>query len=593
MRLGRYELLLPVAQGGMARVWAARQHGQRGFTKLVAIKTILPQLAADPNFEAMFLDEARLAAGVHHPNVCEIFDLGEEQDCLYIAMEWVNGDSVSRLLKPYARKGEKPVAYRLNARVAARIVADAAKGLHAAHELRDETGQPLNVVHRDVSPQNILVTADGVIKMTDFGVAKALGTQHEVTMAGQVKGKVAYMSPEQARGGRIDRRSDVFALGIVLYEVTTGRRPFAGDNELDVMRALAQGQFDPPSVVVPGFPHELEAIILNAMSMDPEQRFPTAEAMRGALDQWLARSGPLVSEADVAATLRERLGSQNEEKMARIRERLAAPAELTDPGLLVEQPPGEGSRSQLSAASVVSAPSHVSAPSTASHASAPSAVSTVSHATAPSAVSAAWPMVQTTAPASQAGPTRGGATAKTALLGVVIGIGVFAVVAVGGGGYYLLRSRARAAAAQPATSTPEPALSTSAAGPAAVAEIPVTLVEPESGVTLLVDGIVQPVGKLSVPRPQPGATRKLTARALGYRDLELKFDASTKDLELKLKKDEGDEAETDEPEKTAEKPGNAPPPANTGNATSVAPAAKPTSAPKPKPVKPDIPDNPF
>jgi len=522
MRLGRYELLLPVAQGGMARVWAARQHGQRGFTKLVAIKTILPQLAADPNFEAMFLDEARLAAGVHHPNVCEIFDLGEEDNTLYIAMEWVNGDSVSRLLKPYVRKGEKPVAYRLNARVAARIVADAAKGLHAAHELRDESGQPLNVVHRDVSPQNILVGADGVIKMTDFGVAKALGTQHEVTMAGQVKGKVAYMSPEQARGGRIDRRSDVFALGIVLYEITTGRRPFAGENELEVMRALARGRFDPPSVVVPGFPHELEAIILTAMSMNPEQRFPTAESMRGALDQWLALSGPLVSEADVAATLRERLGNQTEEKMARIRERLAAPAELTDPGLLVEQAPGEGSRSQLSAASVVSVASQASAPSTASHASAPSSVSTVSHATAPSAVSAAWPMVQTTAPASQAGPARGGATAKTALLGVMIGIGVFAVLAVGGGGYYVLRSKARAAAAQPATSTPEPAVSASAA-PEKVAEIPVTLVEPTSGVTLLVDGIVQPVGKLSIPTPAPGTKRKLTARALGYQDLELEL----------------------------------------------------------------------
>src|SRR5262245_41393723 len=162
-RLGRYELLLPIAQGGMARVWAARQHGHRGFSKVVAIKTILPELASDPTFEAMFLDEARLASAVHHPNVCEIFDLGEESGTLYIAMAGVNGDSLSRILKPPTGTGEKPVAIRLNPFIAGRIVADAAKGLHAAHELHDENGHPLEVVHRDVSPQNILVSITGAV----------------------------------------------------------------------------------------------------------------------------------------------------------------------------------------------------------------------------------------------------------------------------------------------------------------------------------------------------------------------------------------------------------------------------------------------
>lgn len=203
-RLGRYELLVPIARGGMARVWAARQHGQRGFQKLVAIKTILPHLAEEPEFERMFLDEARIASGVHHPNVCEIYELGEDKRTLYLAMEWVNGDSLSRVL----RASGKTEAF--DARVVARIVADACAGVHAAHELADDDGQPLGVVHRDMSPHNVLLTADGVTKVCDFGVAKALGQLHEQTSAGQLKGKISYMSPEQVTGAPIDRRSDVF-----------------------------------------------------------------------------------------------------------------------------------------------------------------------------------------------------------------------------------------------------------------------------------------------------------------------------------------------------------------------------------------------
>src|SRR5262245_30793848 len=170
----------------MARVWAARQQGQRGFSKVVAIKTILPALASDPEFEAMFLDEARVAAGVHHPNVCEIFDLGEEHGVLYLAMEWVNGESLARIVRSGvpASPGGPPSAQQMNGRIAARIVADACGGLHAAHELCDDAGSRLNVVHRDVSPQNILITLDGTVKVTDFGVAKALGNQ--ATTAGQI-----------------------------------------------------------------------------------------------------------------------------------------------------------------------------------------------------------------------------------------------------------------------------------------------------------------------------------------------------------------------------------------------------------------------
>ncbi len=195
MALGRYELLAPVAVGGMARVWAARLHGHHGFTKLVAIKTILPHLANDPEFERMLIDEARIAAGVRHPNVVEVYELGDERGVLYIAMEWVHGDSLAQVLK--AAKGP------LDPRVAARLVAEVADGLHAAHNLTDDEGRALEVVHRDVSPHNVLVSLDGSVKVTDFGVARAAGASHQATLAGQLKGKIAFMAPEQAlRDGR-------------------------------------------------------------------------------------------------------------------------------------------------------------------------------------------------------------------------------------------------------------------------------------------------------------------------------------------------------------------------------------------------------
>lgn len=312
-RLGRYELLVPIARGGMARVWAARLHGQRGFQKLVAIKTILPHLARETEFERMFLDEARIASGVHHPNVCEIYELGEEQRVLYLAMEWVTGDSFSRVLRSSGRT--EPV----DPRVVARIIADACAGLHSAHELTDDVGRQLGVVHRDLSPHNILLTADGVAKVADFGVAKALGQLHEQTSAGQLKGKVAYMSPEQISGTGIDRRSDVFSLGCVLYESTTGERPFKGDNDAQIMHAVLKGEFKHPSEIIRGYPKELEHIVTRAMSPQAIVRFPTAERMRFALEEYLTR-GPLVTQSNVAQVVRARIGEHLERRRERIRQ---------------------------------------------------------------------------------------------------------------------------------------------------------------------------------------------------------------------------------------------------------------------------------
>ena len=312
-RLGRYELLVPIARGGMARVWAARLHGQRGFQKLVAIKTILPHLAEEAEFERMFLDEARIASGVHHPNVCEIYELGEEKHTLYLVMEWVNGDSLARVLRASGK------TEAVDARVIARVVADACAGLHAAHELTDDDGRALGVVHRDLSPHNILLTADGTAKVADFGVAKALGQLHEATSAGQLKGKIAYMAPEQVTGAAIDRRSDVFSLGCVLYEATTGQRPFRGDGDHQVMHAVLKGEFPAPTTLVRQYPQELERIVMRALSPQPILRYPTAERMRFALEEFLAR-GQLVTQSNVAQVVRARIGEPIDRRKERIRQ---------------------------------------------------------------------------------------------------------------------------------------------------------------------------------------------------------------------------------------------------------------------------------
>ena len=313
-RLGRYELLVPIARGGMARVWAARQHGQRGFTKLVAIKTILPHLAREGEFERMFLDEARIASLVHHPNVCEIYELGDDQGVLYLAMEWVSGDSLMHVLRN--AKGVESI----DLRVAARIVADGASGLHAAHELTDDDNRPMSVVHRDVSPHNILISGDGHIKVADFGVAKALGQMHSATIAGQIKGKIAYMAPEQITSTKVDRRSDIFSLGCILYESTTGLQPFLGDSDPQVMHSIMKGDYVPPSTLMVGFPKELEQIIKTALAPDVKDRYATADQMKLALEQWLAVSGPIVTTAHVAALVKARIGPVLERRREKIRD---------------------------------------------------------------------------------------------------------------------------------------------------------------------------------------------------------------------------------------------------------------------------------
>jgi hypothetical protein len=323
--LGRYELILPVGIGGMACVWAARLPGYRGFSKLVAIKTVLPHLANHPDFENMLLDEARIAAELHHPNVCNLFDVGEDQGVLYLVLEWVNGDSLLHLLR-----GARPPA-ALDCRIAARIVADACAGLHAAHELTDPQGRPLGVVHRDVSPQNVLVSLDGTTKLADFGVAKAQGQLHQTTRAGEIRGKLAYMAPEQLGGPAIDRRADVFSMGCVLYHATTGQAPFRGESDARLVRAILEGNYEPPEQVATNYPPELATVVKSALSTCPEGRFETADRMRLALEAFLherTSATPTVLHAttarDVGEVVRERIGAKLERRQMDVRAALEA-----------------------------------------------------------------------------------------------------------------------------------------------------------------------------------------------------------------------------------------------------------------------------
>ncbi len=315
MTLGRYELLVPVGVGGMACVWAARLSGHRGFSKLVAIKTILAHLTIHRDFENMLLDEARIAAEAHHPNVCNLFDVGEEQGILYLVLEWVNGDSLLQVLRGAQPKAITPLDYR----IAARIVADACAGLHAAHELTDEGGKPLDVVHRDVSPHNILVSLDGTTKVADFGIAKAQGQLHQATRTGELRGKLAYMAPEQMNGAPLDRRADIFAMGSVLYHATTGQAPFRGDTDVCIIRAVLDADYEAPTRIVEDYPPALAAIVGRALSARPEDRFETAERMQNALEVWLASEGRVTTINDVAEVVRQRIGAKLEQRRQQVR----------------------------------------------------------------------------------------------------------------------------------------------------------------------------------------------------------------------------------------------------------------------------------
>lgn len=275
--LGAYTLLTKLATGGMATVYVGSKQGVAGFERLVAIKCCHPHLREDQEFVSMFLDEARLAARIHHPNVVATLDVGCT-DVVYLVMEYVEGDSLVALLRFAAQQG-----IFLPLEIAVRIVTDALTGLHAAHELCGSDGQLLNLVHRDVSPQNILVGVDGVSRISDFGVAFA-AARSTVTQDGRIKGKFSYMAPEQVRSHEATRRIDVFAAGIVLWEALTCRRLFRRKDDVATINAVLKGEIPAPSKLASGVPAALDAILFKALQRDPDQRYQTTAEFADALE---------------------------------------------------------------------------------------------------------------------------------------------------------------------------------------------------------------------------------------------------------------------------------------------------------------------
>jgi eukaryotic-like serine/threonine-protein kinase len=277
--LGRYALYGEIAAGGMATVHLGRLLGPVGFARTVAIKRLHPHLAKDPEFVAMFLEEARLAARVRHPNVVPTLDVVSEDGELFLVMEYVAGESLSRLVRKTREAGG-----RVSVKTVITILCGALEGLHGAHEARTEKGAPLGLVHRDVSPQNIHVGLDGVPRLLDFGIAKATNRVQE-TRTDQIKGKVAYMSPEQLAKGNVDRRADVYSASVVLWEALTGERLFKADDVASLVYSIVNDEIRPPSRVVPELPAGIDEIVMKGLDRDQEKRWPTAREMAEALEK--------------------------------------------------------------------------------------------------------------------------------------------------------------------------------------------------------------------------------------------------------------------------------------------------------------------
>jgi serine/threonine-protein kinase len=351
-KLGDSELLVRIGRGGMATVWVARERAKNPKDdRLVAVKAMLPELAEESEFVRMFLDEVRLVRSIRHVNVVQVYDVGEHDGVMWMSMEWVEGESLHTVIAEAGKRRAIPPE------MAVKIIADACAGLNAAHELRDEAGKLRGVVHRDISPHNILIGTNGFVKLVDFGVAKAVGRVSEATRAGQLKGKFGYMSPEQARGKPVDRRSDVFSLGIVLFELTTSRRLFRGETDIETLRLVISAQVPRPTSLDPSYPLELEHIVLRALERDPQARYQTAAELENDLRSYLKSQRIVVAQSGIAGLLKRVVGQRIEQRRKAVRGALKSiSAGAMPPELLSSEPaftPTSRDRITVSGVSVV------------------------------------------------------------------------------------------------------------------------------------------------------------------------------------------------------------------------------------------------
>lgn len=296
-RFGNYILIEKLGTGGMAEIYKAKMEGVEGFQKLVAIKKILPQFSHNKDFTTMFIDEAKVAAQLSHRNIVHIYDLGKIENSYFIAMEYMEGTDLRKVIHEAKEKNEKiPIPIGLF------IASHVASALDYAHNKKDPEGKPLNIVHRDVSPQNILISKDGEIKICDFGIAKA-ASKASHTRAGSLKGKLQYMSPEQAWGKQVNFKSDIFSLGIVLYEMFSGKHLFEGDSELSILEKVRHPKFQPLSKLIKDCPPELENIINKALKENEDERYPDANSMKKEIEELLSRYEPKVTEKTISEYL--------------------------------------------------------------------------------------------------------------------------------------------------------------------------------------------------------------------------------------------------------------------------------------------------
>jgi len=326
-RFGKYRLMRRIAIGGMAEIFVARREGMQGFHKTIVIKRIRPHLSENPTFVNMFLNEARLAAELNHSNIAQIYDLGRIAKSYFIAMEYINGRDM-RTIVPKAEKQGIPFPMEYSLKVAR----DVCEGLYYAHRHSDEKGRPLNIVHRDVTPENIMVSFDGEVKILDFGIAKAENLVSE-TRAGEIKGKLGYLSPEQINGKAVDHRSDLFGLGVVLYEWITGHKLFTGSSDVEVLRAVLEGRIYPPSYFREDVPGEVETILMRALERNREQRYQSAWDMLADIDEFLSHHTFMPSNIHLSNFLRQIFADELERP----------PPEDEFPG---EEPEADGEESQ-------------------------------------------------------------------------------------------------------------------------------------------------------------------------------------------------------------------------------------------------------
>ncbi|WP_394836478.1 serine/threonine protein kinase [Pendulispora rubella] len=508
---GRHLVIGELGRGGMARVHLAALRGPSGFHKLVVLKSLRRYLSSDPEFQAMFLNEARLAARLNHPNVVQTYEVNEEGGVPIIIMEYLDGQPLSQILSRARKRGVRmPVAMHLQ------VLADTLAGLHHAHELEDFDGQKLDLVHRDVSPQNVFITFDGCVKILDFGIAKAMAAQGMETQAGKLKGKIRYMAPEQVLG-KVDRRADIFSVGVMLWEACTGEPLWKGESDVRIMHKLVDGTIPPPHTQKANISQSLERICMKALAPHPDDRYATAADCANALDDELRRTNAHIRPCEIGAFVSELFSDVRAARKAAIEAQLGKLATLSSGHYRLLQP-------------IPLSPSGGSTP--------------MMH-------------VEST---SVTRPPKRRALIGFALLGAAAAATLAAPRLVHLA-QHLEPVEAHARAAPSATNVPD------SPAPAPPIEVTIELASPTPGVALFLDNERLPTNPFVRKVTADGAVHEFRARARGYHPdaVQITFDANAK-VTLALEK---------MPLSTPVRPPSAPPPAAAPN--SAASASKPPS----------------